>query len=105
VSSDGPPPVQRWAERDPDAAARLARSREVLGAVAAERSMPVENLLEPALARRLAWRPPALPVAVGDVETALAAGGARPWQIALTAAPLASALAATATDSPVRPEA
>jgi len=90
---DGPPPAHRWAERDPVAAARLARMRAAAGAVAAEHQLPVENLLQPDLLRRLAWAPPAPPSAP-EVAAVLTAGGARRWQVGLTAAPLAAAITA-----------
>nr|WP_225438096.1 ribonuclease D [Candidatus Frankia nodulisporulans] len=90
-SGDGLPPANRWAERDPVAAARLARVRAALAAVAATHTMPVENLLEPALSRRLAWSPPR-PLAGPAVRGALVAGGARPWQCELTAEVLLAAL-------------
>ena len=90
---DGPPVAARWAERDPAAAARLARLRAALVTLAAEEAMPVENLLEPALGRRLAWSPPE-PLTTSAVAETLRAGGARPWQVALAASPLTAALAA-----------
>ncbi|WP_131769952.1 ribonuclease D [Candidatus Protofrankia californiensis] len=91
AGGDTLPPPSRWADRDPVAAARLAQVRARLAAIAAERTMPVENLLEPALARRLAWSPPQ-PVTVELVAGMLRDGGARPWQVALTAGPVAGAL-------------
>ena len=96
VPSDGPPPPNRWADRDPDAAARLVAARAALADLSARLSIPVENLLSPDLVRRLAWSPPpdAEPAAVGAV---LAAGGARPWQVELAAALLADAVKATAS--------
>jgi ribonuclease D len=90
-SGDGLPPPNRWAERDPVAAARLARVRAELSALAAEHTMPVENLLEPALSRRIAWSPPD-PLTVSAVEETLRAGGARAWQRELTRVALSSAL-------------
>lgn len=89
--SDGPPPARAWADRDPAAAARLAAAREVVHALGAQWQVPVENLLQPDLLRRLCWSPPA-PVDAGTVAEFLAQGGARPWQVELTAAPLAEAL-------------
>ncbi|WP_231974517.1 HRDC domain-containing protein [Pseudonocardia sp. HH130630-07] len=79
--TDGPPPVSRWADRDPDAAARLTNARAALAGVSEQHDVPVENLLQPDLLRRLCWSPPT----DGDVRGALAAGGARPWQIELLA--------------------
>ncbi|RZQ61551.1 ribonuclease D [Amycolatopsis suaedae] len=92
---DGPPPPNRWADKDPDAAARLSAARAALTKIAEHHQLPVENLLLPDLVRRTCWRPPAEPGAEGVAE-ALRTGGARPWQIELTAAALAAALAATA---------
>jgi ribonuclease D len=88
---DGPPPANRWAERDPIAAKRLARVRAVVNALADEHAMPAENLIQPDAVRRLAWAPPATltPQLVG---AALTRSGARRWQVALVAAPLAAAL-------------
>lgn len=77
--NDGPPPVARWADRDPEAAARLAAARAALAAVAEERTVPVENLLQPDLLRRLCWSPPA----DGDIAAAMRKGGARDWQVEL----------------------
>jgi len=95
VPSDAPPPANRWADRDPDAAARLVAARAALSALAERHKVPVENLLSPDLVRRLAWQPPADP-SPGAVAGALRAGGARSWQVALAAEPLSVALAATA---------
>ena len=88
---DGPPPPNRWAERDPVAAARLARARAAVTALAEKHTMPVENLVPPEAVRRLAWSPPA-DVDVPSVSAALARWGARPWQVTQVAAVLAEAL-------------
>lgn len=90
---DGPPQPNRWADRDPEAAARLTAARAALTAIAEANRLPVENLLQPELARRLCWTPPedGSPQGVAD---ALHAGGARNWQIELTSAALAKALTA-----------
>jgi ribonuclease D len=92
----GPPPAHRWAEREPDAAARLAAAREAVSAIAEARGLPVENLLAPDTVRRLSWEPPE-PATQETVAAALAGYGARPWQTELTAAPLAEAFRAAAT--------
>lgn len=89
--SDGPPPPRSWADRDPDAAARLVAARESVRAIAGQWSVPVENLLQPDLLRRLCWSPPK-PMDTVSVSEYLTAGRARPWQVELTAAPLARAL-------------
>jgi ribonuclease D len=89
---DGPPPVSRWADRDPDAAARLAAARAAIADVATQWNVPVENLLQPDLVRRLCWGPPS----DGDLAAAMASGGARPWQITLLAEHLEQALHAQA---------
>jgi ribonuclease D len=85
---DGPPPPHRWAERDPAAAARLARCRASVTRLAAEHDLPPENLLAPESVRRLAWTPPES-LTTAAVADALAAYGARRWQIGLLAADLA----------------
>jgi ribonuclease D len=81
--SDGPPPVNRWADRDPAAATRLQAARAGLAEISEKHSVPVENILSPDLVRRLMWSPPA-PVETATVAAVLRAGGAREWQIGLT---------------------
>lgn len=93
--SDGPPPVNRWADKDPDAAARLSATRTALAGITEHHRLPVENLLLPDLVRRTCWRPPENLSAEG-VAAVLREGGARPWQIELTASALAEALRARA---------
>jgi ribonuclease D len=88
---EGPPPPHRWAERDPVAASRLARCREVVSRLATEHRMPPENLLSPDAIRRLAWEPP-VPLEPESVRAALAGYGARQWQLGLTVGPLTTAL-------------
>jgi ribonuclease D len=90
-SGDGPPPPNRWAERDPVAARRLTRVRTAVTTLAEQHRMPAENLIQPEAVRRLAWQPPADP-STAAVEKALRASGARAWQIELVAGPVADAL-------------
>jgi len=99
VTAPGPPPPRSWPDRDPAAAARLSALRAVVGELAEAHRVPVENLLAPEAVRRLAWTPPAGST-VEAVHEALQILGARPWQIGLTAVPIAAALAETAA----RPE-
>jgi len=88
----GPPPPHRWAERDPVAAERLRRCREVVARLSATHRVPPENLLPPDHVRRLAWEPPARADQESVAET-LRRLGSRPWQVDLAAAGLAEALA------------
>ena len=52
----------------------------------------MENLLTPELLRRLAWSPPSTDPE--EVRDYLRAGGARAWQVELTAEVLATAMVA-----------
>lgn len=79
LTSTGPPPPRAWADRDPVAAARLTRARELLTAFSQEHRVPVENLLAPDLLRRLLWEPP--PADDAAVRDALRERGARQWQV------------------------
>lgn len=88
---DGPPPPHRWADKDPAAAARLARCKEVVTRTAELHHLPPENLVTPDFVRRLAWEPPVEPDAATVTEV-LRGFGARPWQCELLAAELAQAL-------------
>ncbi|HET9143504.1 HRDC domain-containing protein [Actinophytocola sp.] len=93
--NDGPPPPNRWADKDPAAAARLVAARAALTAIAEANRLPVENLLQPDLVRRTCWEPPAQPDAAAVAEV-LRAGGARNWQVTLTAEALSQALRSVA---------
>ncbi|MBB2942395.1 ribonuclease D [Actinoplanes lutulentus] len=88
---EGPPPPHRWAERDPIAAARLARCRAIVVGTAEQHTLPPENLISPDFIRRLAWSPPdeVTGQTVGDT---LRGFGARNWQVGLLADQLAEAL-------------
>ncbi len=88
---DGPPPVNRWSDRAPDAALRLEAAKATVAGIAEDVVMPTENLLLPDAVRRLAWAPPKN-VDPDTVGAFLRERGAREWQIRLTAEPLATAL-------------
>ncbi|HEX2300225.1 MAG TPA: ribonuclease D, partial [Pseudonocardiaceae bacterium] len=88
---DSAPPVNRWADRDPEAAARLSAARIVLGELSEQHRIPLQNLLQPDLVRRLCWEPPE-PLEPATVDRELAAGGARRWQRDLAVRPLTDAL-------------
>jgi ribonuclease D len=90
LPAEGPPPPHRWAERDPEAAVRLARCREVVTGLATAHRLPPENLITPDSIRRLAWAPPD-PLEEEAVREVLAGFGARRWQIDLIAPGLTEA--------------
>ncbi len=87
----GPPPLNRWPDRDPAAAVRLTTARATLIEIAEHHRLPLQNLLAPEVVRRLCWEPPE-PLDAAAVERGLVASGARRWQCELTAHPLATAL-------------
>jgi ribonuclease D len=87
----GPPPLNRWPDRDPAAAVRLTAARATLTEIAEHHRLPLQNLLAPEVVRRLCWEPPE-PLDAAAVERELVAGGARRWQCELIAHPLATAL-------------
>ncbi|MGW0203556.1 HRDC domain-containing protein [Nonomuraea sp. NPDC003201] len=88
---DGPPPPNRWADRDPAAAKRLAAARAVVAGLAEQHHMPTENLLQPDAVRRLTWEPPE-EITEETVTGRLRELGAREWQLSLTAHPITKAL-------------
>lgn len=93
----GLPPINRWDQRNPEAAARAAKVRPVVREVAEAHEVPVENLLSPESVRQLCWDGIALPATAATVDERLAADGARPWQRELCAGPIARALNEAAT--------
>ena len=97
-SRDGMPAPARWRERDPEAAVRLQIVRASVTATAGQHHVQAQNLLAADVIRRLCWTPPA-PIDASTVATALTHLGARPWQVALCAEPIAVALLAP-TDHP-----
>jgi ribonuclease D len=84
LPTNAPPPPRVWADRDPEAAARLATARPLLQEKSEQLNLPLENLLTPDYLRRLAWRPPAI-ISEEAVAEELRALGARPWQVGLVA--------------------
>lgn len=104
----GPPPINRWARRDPEAAQRLTAARAAMTALGDEVSIPVENLLLPDLLRRLMWDGidwkallPDTDAVATAIDAYLAAGNARPWQRTLAVRRLAEAV----VNAPAAPEA
>lgn len=95
----GPPPPRSWADRAPEAAARLAAAKAFLAGVSDDLGIPVENILTPDIVRRICWDPPedSQPSSVSDF---LATHGARQWQIQLVLDGLVEALGHTELPSP-----
>ncbi|HNP58132.1 MAG TPA: HRDC domain-containing protein [Gordonia sp. (in: high G+C Gram-positive bacteria)] len=86
----GLPPINRWDQRNPEAAARAAAVRPAIAQIAESVSVPAENLLSPEVVRQLCWQGvAATPDAVDD---ALQSGAARRWQRDLTRDAIAQAL-------------
>mgnify|MGYP003634208150 FL=1 len=102
VPGEGPPPPRAWADRNPEADARLKAARPAVEEIATELGMPVENLLTPDLLRRVAWTPPD-PADAESIGSALRALGARAWQVEETAQAIAEAFVAAA-QPPAEPE-
>jgi ribonuclease D len=88
--TDTLPPPRVWAEKNPDADGRFKRARADVTDVATELDIPLENLLTPEYLRRVAWSPPD-PITAEAVGAALAALGARPWQVDAIAQVIADA--------------
>ncbi|GAA5027194.1 ribonuclease D [Microbacterium fluvii] len=103
-NSDTLPPPRAWADRNPEADARLKAARPLVEALAQTLAMPTENLLTPELLRRVAWSPPQ-PVDAASVGEALLALGARRWQVAQTAPVIAAAFVNSKQSPPDAPEA
>ena len=113
VRAEGPPPARAWADRDPEAATRLARARLALGEFARARNIPIENLLSPDALRRMLWAPPTDPTPE-TISAVLLSLGARQWQIDIAgsiieeainrpAAPVAESVAQPAVEPAVEP--
>jgi ribonuclease D len=90
TDSDALPPLKIWRERFPEKYAPLSHAKARLEAKAHELSIPLENLITPDYVRRVCWNAPK-----GAVASALAALGARSWQIELVAEILEGALLET----------
>lgn len=87
----GIPNHRIWANRFPEADARLRSSRIVIAEISERHNLPAENLLTPDFLRQIAWEPPTV-ISAFSVGEALAASGARQWQIALLSEALSEAL-------------
>lgn len=101
--SDALPPPRVWADKNPEADGRLKRARAALTALSESREIPMENLLTPELLRRVAWHP-VEPITAAGVAAALAALGARPWQLDATSQVIADAFVAPPQSTEEAPE-
>ncbi|MDR1824219.1 MAG: HRDC domain-containing protein [Bifidobacteriaceae bacterium] len=81
-------PARSWANRHPEAYARMEMVKAATAALSEERAIPVENLMQPELLRLVVFEAPA------DVPAAMLAAGARPWQVELLAPVVEQAIAA-----------
>lgn len=90
VKGDGLPQIKIWRDRFPEKYIPLTHARARLADAAAERELPVENLLTPELMRKICWNYGGNRASIADIASDLASWGARPWQIEITS-PLLSA--------------
>ena len=106
--SDSLPPVKIWRAKFPLAYARIMHARLRLNEIATELQIPLENVLSPDVARKIAFDSAAeksfefSPSLVSKVETQLRLNGAREWQIEKCALALAQSLCES--EPPVSPE-
>ena len=82
----GIPNHRNWPSRHPEADARLQALKPVMAELALEHELPLENLLQPDLLRRVAWEPDS------DIAAQLLAMGARQWQVDLVSESISAAL-------------
>jgi ribonuclease D len=92
VKGDGLPQIKIWRERFPEKFIPLSHARAKLAEAAADRELPVENLLTPELMRKICWNYGGNPTPTIDIARDLASWGARSWQIEITAPLLSAAL-------------
>ena len=93
--ADTLPPIKLWRGRFPEKYAPPTHAKFAVETLAEELSIPAENLISPEVIRRICWAPPAASSTTFDaaaVAEAMAILGARPWQIDIVAAPVATAL-------------
>ena len=92
VKGDGLPQIKIWRDRFPEKYIPLSHARSRLADAAAERELPVENLLTPELMRKICWNYGGGSASVSDIASDLASWGARPWQIEITSPILSACL-------------
>jgi ribonuclease D len=84
------PPPRAWSDRNPEADLRYKAARLALTQISEAFAIPIENLVTPDFVRRIAWTPPE-PIDLESVSAALAALGARNWQVEVTAQQITAA--------------
>ena len=101
LPATGIPNHRNWANKFPDADARLNALKPAMNLVSERLNIPVENVLTPDFMRQLAWEPP-LVLDEASVIAKLASLGARAWQCEAVAAEFVQALkeAAWAKENP-----
>lgn len=95
TNADTLPPIKLWRDRFPEKYAPLSHARAGIDLIATAHHIPAENVVSPEIIRRLCWQPPADSTQIyseESVRSAMAALGARSWQIDLVAPTVASAL-------------
>lgn len=90
TDNDSLPPLKVWRERFPEKYAPLTHAKAQIQEKANELDIPFENLITPEYVRRICWNSPR-----SEVAGALAALGARRWQIEIVAPLLELALLQT----------
>ncbi len=84
---DGPPQPRMWADKRPEAHARLLHARALMTRLSDKYDVPAENLLQPDALRRCCWE--YTDGGQSWISTFLAGRSARQWQIDLIAPELA----------------
>ena len=92
TKSDALPPIKLWRDRFPEKYAPLSHARFNLGLEAGELEIPLENLLQPELVRKICWNFGGVGATQAVIEQELGAWGARNWQIDIAAPILTAAL-------------
>jgi len=92
----GIPNHRIWANRFPEADARLKSVRVALTALAEELNLPIENLLTPDFVRQVCWEPP-VPATAEAIALLLGQLGSRHWQIEKCADVISRSLETTGT--------
>lgn len=104
------PPPRVWREKFPIAFIHLQHARILLGEISQKLNIPVENLIQPEIVRKVLFddgKERTLPFegpSVEIIKASLIELGARNWQVELVAGPLAKALSETVAPPSPAPE-